>query len=74
VTDTAPLPTTHQGVDAVVDEARRRQDALVAQVRALAADRRALDDRLKHLGRSGVDGDTTTDDHAPGLMASLGRP
>jgi hypothetical protein len=73
VTDTAPLPTTHQGVDAVVDEARRRQDALVAQVRALAADRRALDDRLKHLGRSGVDGDTTTDDHAPGLMASLGR-
>lgn len=74
MTVAAPLPTTHQGVDAVVDEARRRQDALVAQVRALAADRRALDDRLKDLGRADVAGvDRARDDDAPGLMASLGR-
>jgi len=71
VTEDASLPTTHQGVDAVVDEARRRQDALVAQVRALAADRRALDERLKDLtrGESGADADVAP----PGLLASLGR-
>lgn len=71
MTDETALPTTHQGVDVVVDEARRRQDALVAQVRALAADRRALDERLKDLSRG--EGSAAADADPPGLLASLGR-
>lgn len=71
MTHEAALPTAHQGVDAVVDEARRRQDALVAQVRALAADRRALDERLKNLTRG--EGSIDADNDPPGLLASLGR-
>ena len=69
---TPSLPTTHQAASAIVDEARRRQDALVAEVRTLAADSRALENRLKALTR----GDAATDDTAgtpPGLLASLGR-
>lgn len=63
----APLPTTHQAVDALVDEARRRQDTLVEQVRALADDSRALDERLSALARIPVEAP------APGLLASLGQ-
>jgi hypothetical protein len=74
VVNAEDLPGTHQGVDAVVDEARRRQDALVARVRGLAADRRALDDRLKHLSHAHDDGDDTDGDAgSPGLLASLSR-
>ena len=46
------LPTSHQGLDAVVDEARRRQDALVEQVGALARDSRGLQRRLQDLTQS----------------------
>jgi hypothetical protein len=65
------LPTTHQGVDALVDEARRRQDALVERVRTLAADRKALDaswQRLRHRHD-----DESASEPAPGLLASLAQ-
>lgn len=65
------LPTTHQGVDALVDEARRRQDALVERMRALAADQKALDaswQRLRHRHD-----DESASEPAPGLLASLAQ-
>ncbi len=70
-TSAQALPTTHQGIDALVDEARRRQDALVERVRALAADRRALDaswQRLRH-----TDEGSGPAQPPPGLLASLAQ-
>jgi len=73
-----PLPQSHGAVDAFVDEARRRQDALVAQVRLLAADSRALEDGLRRalaVEDSAADPSATVDADAPrrGLLSSLSR-
>ncbi len=56
------LPQSHQAVEALIDEARRRQDQLTAQVGALADDRQALEARLRALQapRAGHGGDDTT--------------
>jgi hypothetical protein len=78
------LPTTHQALEAIIDEARRRQDQLVAQVGALAEDRQRLEGRLKALrssrgnddagGDAGGEGSGDNDDDGEqglGLFASL---
>ena len=67
------LPTSHQGLDAVVDEARRRQDALVEQVGALASDSRGLKRRLQDLTQSSPSPSPSPPSSGSGLWSTLSR-